>query len=81
MPITQELNNATKKLEAVGFPHKDLGGRLEDAFCKAFEIGFKTVLAVGTVCPGLTAEKIRKAIEQLSRSDVAIIPSLIEVTC
>jgi len=62
-------------------PDKDLGGRLEDAFCKAFERGFKSVLAVGTDCPGLTAEKIRKAIEQLSRSDVAIIPSLIEVTC
>ncbi len=56
-------------------PDGDLGVRLEYAFCKAFERGFQTVIAVGTDCPGLTAEKIRKAIGQLKRFDVVIIPA------
>ncbi|OHC04477.1 MAG: hypothetical protein A3H23_06695 [Planctomycetes bacterium RIFCSPLOWO2_12_FULL_40_19] len=56
-------------------PDGDIGTRLESAFCKAFEMGFRTVIAVGTDCPGLTAEKIRKAIGQLKRFDVVIVPA------
>lgn len=56
-------------------PDGALGQRLEYGFCKAFEMGFLTVLAVGTDCPGLTAEKIQHAIGQLKQFDVAIVPS------
>ncbi len=56
-------------------PEGALGQRLEYAFCKAFEMGLRTVLAVGTDCPGLTAEKIQHAIGQLKQFDVAIVPS------
>ena len=56
-------------------PDGDLGARLEYAFCKAFEMGFQIVIAVGTDCPGLTAEKIQKAVGQLKRYDVVIVPA------
>lgn len=56
-------------------PEGDIGVRLEFAFCKAFEMGFRTVIAVGTDCPGLTAEKIQKAVEQLKQFDVVIVPA------
>lgn len=56
-------------------PTGDLGWRLEHGFRRAFEIGFQTVLAVGTDCPSLTAEKMQKAIGHLERCDIAIIPS------
>ncbi|MBF8275265.1 MAG: hypothetical protein HW390_338 [Candidatus Brocadiaceae bacterium] len=56
-------------------PDGNLGARLEYAFCKAFEMGFRTVIAVGTDCPGLTAEKIQKAVGQLKQFDVVIVPA------
>ena len=56
-------------------PDGDLGARLEYAFCKAFEMGFQPVMAVGTDCPGLTAEKIQEAVGQLKRFDVVIVPA------
>ncbi len=57
-------------------PQGDLGKKLKYAFLRAFENGFQTVLAVGTDCPDLTAEKIQDAIEQLMHADVVIIPSV-----
>ena len=56
-------------------PDGDLGARLEYAFCKAFEMGFQMVIAVGTDCPGLTAGKIQKAAGQLKQFDVVIVPA------
>ncbi|HJW86192.1 MAG TPA: TIGR04282 family arsenosugar biosynthesis glycosyltransferase [Candidatus Brocadiaceae bacterium] len=56
-------------------PDGDIGARLEYAFCKAFEMGFQTVMAVGTDCPGLTAEKIQEAVGQMKRFDVVIVPA------
>lgn len=56
-------------------PEGYLGVRLEYAFCKAFEMGFRTVIAVGTDCPGLTAEKIQEAVGQLKQFDVVIVPA------
>lgn len=56
-------------------PHGGLGHKLEYAFLRAFKMGFQAVLAVGTDCPGLTAEKIQEAIEQVTHADVVIIPS------
>ena len=56
-------------------PQGDLGQKLKYAFLRAFENEFQAVLAVGTDCPDLTAEKIQDAIEQLMHADVVIIPS------
>lgn len=56
-------------------PDGDIGARLDYAFRKAFEMGFQPVMAVGTDCPGLTAEKIQEAVERLKQFNVVIVPA------
>jgi hypothetical protein len=53
----------------------DLGARLHDAFARAFDTGMKRVVTIGTDCPGLRVETIRKAFALLRTLDVVLGPT------
>lgn len=53
----------------------DLGARLHDAFAGAFDSGMKRVVTIGTDCPGLRVETIRRAFDLLRDHDVVLGPT------
>ncbi len=53
----------------------DLGERLTRGVQDAFADGFEKVVIIGTDCPGLTAEIMERAFEELESADVALGPA------
>jgi len=53
----------------------DLGNRLERAFREAFDRGVDRAIAIGTDCPALSLEHIRKGFESLSAQPVVFGPT------
>ena len=53
----------------------DLGERITRAFESAFNHGMKSVIIIGTDCPGLTADIMLEAFAKLTESDVIIGPA------
>jgi hypothetical protein len=53
----------------------DLGRRLRAIFEHAFRRGARRCIAVGSDCPALTAEQVRRALAELDRSDVVFGPA------
>lgn len=53
----------------------DLGERMRRAFESAFNHGMKSVIIIGTDCPGLTADIMLEAFAKLTESDVIIGPA------
>lgn len=53
---------------------RDIGGRLEHAFCTVFEHGAEKVIALATDVPGLSAAIIEEAFQSLHSSDVVLGP-------
>jgi rSAM/selenodomain-associated transferase 2/rSAM/selenodomain-associated transferase 1 len=53
----------------------DLCERMLTAFLDAFHNGAERVLLVGTDCPGITAEILEKAFQELERSDLVLGPA------
>ena len=58
-----------------GQGHGDLGVRLERAFREAFQSGTERVVIVGSDCPGLTSEILRKAFDGLADHDLVLGPA------
>lgn len=54
---------------------KDLGARMQHAFQKAFQNGYKRVVIIGTDCAFLTADIIRDAFQLLKETRVVLGPS------
>ncbi|QKG55763.1 glycosyltransferase [Hymenobacter sp. BRD128] len=52
-----------------------LGGRMAEAFREAFRAGAGRVVIIGTDCPGLSAELLRQAFDQLLRHEVVVGPA------
>ncbi|MGM0689301.1 MAG: TIGR04282 family arsenosugar biosynthesis glycosyltransferase [Bacillota bacterium] len=52
-----------------------LGERMQDAAAKAFSAGSNKVAMIGTDCPGLTAEQIKKAFGLLDQADLVLGPA------
>ena len=53
----------------------DLGERMRQAFCQAFDGGLPRAVIIGTDCPGLTATVMQRAFEALRHSDVVFGPA------
>jgi uncharacterized protein len=53
----------------------DLGRRMAQAFSRAFSEGYQHVVIIGTDCPGLTADLLNEAFDQLATHDVVIGPA------
>lgn len=56
-------------------PAESLGERMAQAFATAFAAGTTRAVIIGTDCPGLTPELLRKAFEQLATHDVVVGPA------
>jgi len=54
---------------------QDLGCRLQNAFCRVFQEGFRKVVIVASDVPDLTAGIVEEALDGLNSSDVVIGPS------
>lgn len=54
----------------------DLGLRIERSILAAFARGSQRVITIGTDCPGLTAELIASAFNQLHQSDLVLGPAI-----
>ena len=52
-----------------------LGERMAHAFAEAFAAGAGRVVVIGTDCPGLTADLLRLAFEQLATHDLVVGPA------
>jgi len=52
-----------------------LGERMQNAVAEAFSTGTGKVVIVGTDCPGLTAEQIKKAFGLLNKADLVLGPA------
>ncbi len=53
----------------------DLGERMQNAFSKSFEEGYRKVVIIGSDCPELDSSIIEQAFDELKQSDVVIGPS------
>ncbi|MGI4743917.1 MAG: TIGR04282 family arsenosugar biosynthesis glycosyltransferase [Janthinobacterium lividum] len=53
-----------------------LGARMAHAFAEALGAGAGRVVVVGTDCPGLTAELLRQAFDQLATHDLVVGPAV-----
>ncbi len=53
----------------------DLGSRMQQAFESLFLLGYNKVIIIGSDCPGLTANDIENAFEQLHNTDVLLGPA------
>ena len=53
----------------------DLGTRMAHAFSQAFSEGYRSVVIVGTDCPGLNADLLNEAVDLLATHDVVIGPA------
>jgi rSAM/selenodomain-associated transferase 1 len=56
-------------------PAESLGARMAHAFGAAFEAGAGRAVIIGTDCPGLRAELLQQAFEQLLTHDVVLGPA------
>ena len=56
-------------------PAGSLGERMAQAFATAFAAGASRAVIIGTDCPGLSAELLREAFEQLTTHDVVVGPA------
>jgi rSAM/selenodomain-associated transferase 1 len=56
-------------------PADSLGERMRHAFVEAFAAGAARVLIIGTDCPGLTADLLLRALDQLVTHDVVVGPA------
>jgi uncharacterized protein len=54
----------------------DLGVRMATAFADRLQSGMQKVVIIGTDCPGLTAEIIQNAFEQLSDHELVLGPAI-----
>jgi rSAM/selenodomain-associated transferase 2/rSAM/selenodomain-associated transferase 1 len=54
----------------------DLGSRLIQALTTAFHEGMERVLVIGTDCPGLSADLMAQAFDQLQNQDLVLGPAL-----
>ena len=53
----------------------DLGGRMFEAFSRAFGSGARRAVLVGTDCPGITEKRLQDAFESLDHADVVLGPT------
>jgi uncharacterized protein len=53
----------------------DMGARMSHAFSQAFAAGYRSVVIVGTDCPGLNADLLNEAFDLLATHDVVIGPA------
>lgn len=53
----------------------DLGVKMKNAFRKAFSLGFKKAVIIGTDCPDLTSELLIRSFSLLDQSDLVIGPA------
>jgi len=53
----------------------DLGDRMERAFGESFADGVRQAVLIGADCPGVTAELLRKAFDQLAENDLVLGPA------
>lgn len=53
----------------------DLGERMQNAFSKSFEEGYRNIVIIGSDCPDLHSSIIEQAFDELNSSDVVIGPS------
>lgn len=54
----------------------DLGSRMARSFVNAFESGAERVVTIGTDCPGVNAQILAKAFEQLHHSHLVLGPAV-----
>ncbi len=82
-PAAMALSTPTSadRLEWPGLPWRvqpaagSLGERMAHAFAEAFAAGAGRVVVIGTDCPGLTADLLRLAFEQLATHDLVVGPA------
>jgi rSAM/selenodomain-associated transferase 1 len=55
---------------------EDLGCRMHQAFCSVFDLGYRSVVAVGTDLPTVNSEMFRQALRELADHDIVLGPSL-----
>lgn len=65
------LGSATHGLQQGG----DLGERMAAAFRQSFNLGAQRAVIIGSDCPGINADLIEEAFDQLVRNDVVIGPA------
>lgn len=53
----------------------DLGDRMSNAFSEAFSKGYRSVVVIGTDCPGLNSDLLNEAFDLLATNDVVIGPA------
>ena len=53
----------------------DLGARLDHTFAAAFDGGARTVIIMGSDCPGLTAQVLTRAFDRLAHNDIVLGPA------
>jgi rSAM/selenodomain-associated transferase 1 len=53
----------------------DLGARMHRAFCEAFEEGIVRAVLIGTDCPGLTSDILKRAFGKLGREPIVLGPA------
>lgn len=56
-------------------PEGDLGDRLSQAFCTAFDQGHTAVIAIGTDCPSLSTTLLNQGFEALQHHDLVLGPA------
>lgn len=79
-PDTAPLTPAAVTAEWPGYawqpqPVGDLGGKMQAAFTQAFAAGAAAVAIIGTDCPGLSSDHLRRAFELLTSHDVVVGPA------
>ncbi|TVT38491.1 glycosyltransferase [Hymenobacter setariae] len=80
-PTALGAPSSTARPEWPGLPWRvqpvtgSLGERMAHAFAEAFAAGASHVVVIGTDCPGLTADLLRQAFEQLATHDLVVGPA------
>jgi uncharacterized protein len=54
----------------------DLGSRMVQSFCNAFELGAEKVIIIGTDCPGISAQILVTAFEHFRQGDLVVGPAV-----
>ncbi len=55
---------------------ENLGDRMLLAFHKVFQLGYRSIVIIGSDCPGLSSEIINESFERLTNNDIVIGPSI-----
>lgn len=54
---------------------RDLGARMSNAFARGFLRGYRSIIAIGSDCPGLDEDCLRQAADLLMKKDVVLGPA------